>query len=853
MILCGYKWSPARLIPVTKRLQCGQYLRNTPNRDLDFLPNRNTHFTMASKTARQQPPWAPPKAPAAGIQIPALKVYNSLTRRKDDFVPLDPQGDVVTWYTCGPTVYDDAHLGHARNYVSTDILRRIMKDYFGFQVKFVMNITDVDDKIILRGRQQYLLEKYKMEHDRIDDSLVADTNHAFTQYIQKNLPLLPSDTTPENLEAEVIHYYKRVLDGKALESDTESPADKEAKIRMHINTARTAAGGLLASSNGLQPAQEEFYIKAEDVLLPYLDSLHGSTIDSKDHTVFTKLTQKFEKRFLDDMHNLNVLDADVVTRVTEFGPQIVKFIERIIANDFAYATSDGSVYFDIEAFEKAGNPYARLEPWNRNDTSLVADGEGSLSNKAAAKRNQSDFALWKASKPGEPSWDSPWGNGRPGWHIECSVMASEVLGKTIDIHSGGVDLRFPHHDNELAQSEAYWSSEGSKEQWSNYFIHMGHLSIQGMKMSKSLKNFTTIKQALQSGEWNSRSLRICLLMSPWQDGVEITDALLMTTAGWEDKLNNFFLKAIDTTRNPSPASAKNTDVDKQLLGKLEKAKSDIDEALRDSFNTAGAMRIISELVTDFNSTKGVADETTLSIARFITRIVTIFGLDEKGDLKDTNRVGWSGVDIPAPAVPFVYPVAQLRDHVRQAARSGVLDYASIAQLTENVSVPSSAHSNDSKAYEDVLVQFRADVKKLADEKAAAKDLLALCDKLRDSHLWKLKIYLEDRDTQPAMVRPLNKALEDALAKKDSAAKDKLAAKARREAEEAEKKKLLEEKAKLSHLTMFKTDEYKEWDADGIPTKDAKGQEVAKNKRKKLLKEWEKQKKLHEEWIARQQA
>lgn len=124
--------------------------------------------------------------------------------------------------------------------------------------------------------------------------------------------------------------------------------------------------------------------------------------------------------------------------------------KKIVVNGFAYATPDGSVYFDIDAVEKAGNSYARLEPWSKNNSALQADGEGSLSKMAPMKWSKNHFAMWKASKPGEPAWPSPWGPGRPGWHIECSAMASEAIGNTVDIHSGGVDLRFPHHDNELS-------------------------------------------------------------------------------------------------------------------------------------------------------------------------------------------------------------------------------------------------------------------------------------------------------------------------------------------------------------------------------------------------------------------
>ncbi|GAM83922.1 hypothetical protein ANO11243_019120 [Dothideomycetidae sp. 11243] len=549
--------------------------------------------------AAAMPEWTPPPEPAPAVRerLPKLSIYNTLTRSKTPFVPIDPEGRKVTWYVCGPTVYDDAHLGHARNYVSTDIIRRILSDYFKFDVKFVMNITDVDDKIIL------------------------------------------------------------------------------------------ATAG---------------------VLRLWLDTKHQASIDSSDHSVFTAMTKEYEQRFFDDMGALNVRQPDVIGRVTEYGPQIVDFVKLVLKNGFAYE-HEGSVYYDTKAWEASGGVYARLEPWSKNDKDLQADGEGALSDtKTSFKKSGADFALWKASRPGEPAWPSPWGDGRPGWHVECSCIASDILGDQFDIHSGGIDLAFPHHDNELAQSEAYWAKGEKRKQWVNYFLHMGHLSIQGAKMSKSLKNFTT-----------------------------------------------------------------------------------------------------------------------------------------------AGSIGWSGIDIPEVSKEYVYAAAAIRDEVRRQAINGhMADPITAASVDKSLFV---AKPSDPIAlpYQKALQSFYTEVEAALSTSAPPKQFLQLSDSLRDTTLWNLGIYLEDRENAPALVRPLTASLRAERDNREALAALKLQkqAEAKVKAERDARERL--EKGKVDPRQMFRTDEFSEWDDEGLPTKDREGKDVAKSRVKKLKKDWDRQKKLHDEWKAAQ--
>lgn len=713
------------------------------------------------------------------------------------------------------------------------------------------------------------MNNFKTKHTTLDGSLLEAANSAFRDYLKKNLTELPEDLSVDQYDKTSAIKYRNVIDGKSLSGEG-SAGDKEAKIKMHLKTAGLAAKALIkANADKASISVDDFYAAVDDILVEPLDRDGKKDVDPSHYSIFTDLTQRFEQRFFDDLTDLNVLRPDNLTRVTEYVPQIVKFIEQIEEKGFAYATEEGDVYFDISAFQKAGNDYARLEPWNANNEELQADGEGALINKGSKKRSSGDFALWKKSKDGEPSWPSKWGPGRPGWHIECSVMASDVLEtpstRSIDIHSGGIDLAFPHHDNEIAQSEAYYC-EGhghQQHQWVNYFLHMGHLSISGSKMSKSLKNFTTIREALTRGDWTPRSLRVVFLLGSWKDGIEITDSLVKEGQAWESRMTNLFLKALNRQKNPSDVSNANgtissetADADTSAAAKLVEAQKGLDEALRDSFDTRKAMQILSTLVTDINTAEmnsRLTDETMLSAARWITQIATIFGLDPHGDLADANRIGWSDVDIPEAAKPFVYPLSAMRDTLRRQARSSTFSPAELSSLLPADVAPSSDAA--AQPYAAAFTAARDDVRKLITDSAPAASFLALCDALRDVRLWDLGIYLEDPPAdmpgQAALVRPVDPELRRARAEREEQRAQAAEAKARRLEAEAAKQRERDEKAKVDPKTMFRTAEYGAWDDDGLPTKDAKGEEISKAKGKKLRKEWEKQGKLYEGWLKSQ--
>jgi len=557
-----------------------------------------------------------------------LHLYNSFTRKKELFVPIN--GNEVRWYSCGPTVYDASHMGHARSYVSFDILHRVISGYFGYNVLHCMNITDIDDKIIRRARENHLLQKYMT-----DSSLTTDRIHEDCQLALKH-----------------------VKDVRSKENDK----DKQTMYDKQIAAVETALQNLHLSSDDVTK-REKFFEGCSNILAPYLDSNYSHTASPLNNEVFLELARHHESEYHSDMSRLNVLPAHVLTRVSEYVPEIITFIEKIIANGYAYE-SNSSVYFDTIKFHRA-HAYAKLEPDRMGDLAALSEGEGSLTateHVSKEKKNECDFVLWKKSKPGEPVWQSPWGLGRPGWHIECSVMASAVLGPQFDIHTGGIDLKFPHHDNEIAQSEAHFDSDS----WVNYFLHSGHLTIQGCKMSKSLKNFITIKQALES--YTSRQIRLLFLLHSWSSTLDYSNHGMEKALSYEKMLTEFFLNIKTHLRsvkqlNHSDAYTKFEEHDLALNERFSAIKKQVHLALCDSIDTPTAMEHVRQLISAtniyMNSTTTTPNRLLLrNIASYITRLITIFGLNSASSVEEIGftRSGeqqGSAANVEDIAMPYV--------------------------------------------------------------------------------------------------------------------------------------------------------------------------------------------------------
>lgn len=725
-----------------------------------------------------------------------LKLFNSLTRQKELFVPKDESR--VTWYSCGPTVYDASHMGHARSYITFDILRRILSDYFGYNIFYIMNITDIDDKIIKRARQNYLYEEYVAENNTLE---------------------------------KVLDDARSVIDKLGISAKTTADNDKKQMLERLLDKLVKSVEGLemtikSGDSSKIEASQKQFLMDSKDPLSDWLDSKLGSTVT--DNAIFSTLPAYWEEEFHKDMDALHVLRPHVLTRVSEYVPEIVEYIERIISNGLGYE-SNGSVYFDVNAFDgKPCHHYAKLVPEAYGDANSLQEGEGDLTSSDAAreKRSPNDFALWKKSKAGEPSWESPWGRGRPGWHIECSAMASAIAGPQLDIHTGGVDLKFPHHDNEIAQTEAYYGTS----EWVKYFLHSGHLTIAGCKMSKSLKNFVSIQDAL--AKYTARQLRFAFLLHSWKDTLDYSDNTMEIALQSEKVFSEFFLNIKDTLNNLATSvsstsiSATFTKWSKEELAlnqQFQDAKVQVHVALCDNVDTRSALDSLRELVTACNvylrdhGTNNEANAPLLrDIATYITWILRVFGT--MGQAADNSAIG--------------FPVG--------GTHGG-------AGNLEDTILP----------YLRILAQFRDDIRvESKKQPATAGPILGLCDHLRDAILPEVGVRLEDRENAPTAVKVVDKeTLMREREAKRRAAEEKQLEKERKRAELEAQKAAKDAQKRIKPDEMFTVGEwvgkYGQFDENGLPTHETDGKEVSKGQLKKLQKLYQTQKKLYEEFIASQ--
>ncbi|MGD1156616.1 MAG: cysteine--tRNA ligase [Terriglobia bacterium] len=377
----------------------------------------------------------------------SLRFYNTLTRQVEEFKPLE--GNTVRMYTCGPTVYDYAHIGNYRTFVFQDVLRRHLK-YRGFQLRHVVNLTDVDDNTIRNSR---------------------------------------------------------------------------------------SAGVPLRA-----------------------------------------YTDKYVEAFQIDRQLLNLEDPEFLVRATDNIEEMVKLIQALMDRGYAYA-SEGSVYFKVGAFPH----YGQLTRIDLTGVRAGARVDTDKYDKADAR----DFVLWKAAKEGEPFWGTPFGPGRPGWHIECSAMSMKYLGETFDIHSGGSDLIFPHHENEIAQSEA-----ATGKPFVKLWLHAEHLIVNGEKMSKSLGNFYTLRDLIAKG-YKPSAIRYLLASVPYRKPLNFTFDGLHQAQQSIDRLRNFRFRLTKENFPPGESPA--------LQARAQEARQKFEAALDDNLNTAEALGAIFDMVREGNT------------------------------------------------------------------------------------------------------------------------------------------------------------------------------------------------------------------------------------------------------------
>jgi cysteinyl-tRNA synthetase len=332
-----------------------------------------------------------------------------------------------------------------------------------------------------------------------------------------------------------------------------------------------------------------------------------------------ELADRFIDEYFTDAKGLGICKASVHPKATENIDIIIELVKKLEEKDLAY-NLDGDVYFDTKNFEG----YGKLSQQSLEDLELGAK------NTEERKRSPMDFALWKAQKPGEPAWDSPWGKGRPGWHIECSAMAMKYLGDTIDIHSGGQDLIFPHHENEIAQSEA-----ATGKPFARYWMHNGFINVNNEKMSKSLGNFFTVRDIVKSFDYEV--IRFFMLCVHYRNPINFSDELLGQSKNGLDRLYNCLDNLAYLSKNP--ANDKPNIDEEQLKQKLLDYKAKFIEAMDDDLNTADAIAVLFDMVREINTSITATSNATEQIIDFSAKLLrelgNVLGILQKQEDKDS--------------------------------------------------------------------------------------------------------------------------------------------------------------------------------------------------------------------------
>lgn len=392
-----------------------------------------------------------------------LKIYNSLTRQKEEFKPIQP--GKVGMYVCGVTIYDLCHIGHGRTFVSFDVVSRYLR-YLGYDLTFVRNITDIDDKIIKRAAE------------------------------------------------------------------------------------------------------------------------NGESCDS--------LTERLIGEMYADFDELGMKRPDIEPRATAYIAEIIAMCERLIERGFAYVADNGDVMFEVSKFDE----YGKLSKQDLDQLQA-----GARVDIETAKRSPLDFVLWKMSKPGEPTWESPWGPGRPGWHIECSAMNSAILGDHFDIHGGGSDLQFPHHENEIAQS---CCATGSK--YVNTWMHSGMVMVDREKMSKSLGNFFTIRDVL--AHYDAETVRYFLMSGHYRSQLNYSEDNLKQARSALERLYTA-LRGLDAAAEANGG---------------EEFVTRFKEAMNDDFNTPEAYSVLFDMAREINRLKGEDEAAAAGLAARMRELADVLGL-----------------------------------------------------------------------------------------------------------------------------------------------------------------------------------------------------------------------------------